>query len=130
MTGVINGAGYLPFQSTCSRSRLLWENVCFICCVVPLCCVFLDAPFNHKHTLTYHRVCNLINTTVAASGAGIAYPSGTALCFVDRCLCFFFWPLFCLSFSDLRILITTLVSSNYSFVLLVVNSISLTFLSA
>jgi hypothetical protein len=29
-------------------------------------------------------------------------------CFVDRCLSFFFWPLCCLFFFDLRILITSL----------------------
>ena len=34
------------------------------------------------------------------------------VCFVDRCLSFFFWPLCCLSFIDLRILIPPLVSSN------------------
>jgi len=26
--------------------------------------------------MTYHRVCNYINTTGATSGAGTAYPSG------------------------------------------------------
>jgi hypothetical protein len=36
------------------------------------------------------------------------------VCFVDRCLSFFFWLLCCLSFFDLRILITLLVSSNSS----------------
>ena len=35
------------------------------------------------------------------------------VCFVDRCLFFFFWPLYC-PFSDLRILIAPLVSSNSS----------------
>jgi hypothetical protein len=30
------------------------------------------------------------------------------VCFVDRCLFFFFWPLCCLFFFDLRILITSL----------------------
>ena len=35
------------------------------------------------------------------------------VCFVDRCLSFFFWPLCYLSF-DLRILITHFVSSNSS----------------
>ena len=34
-------------------------------------------------------------------------------CFVDRCLSFFFWPMCCLSF-DLRLLITTYGSSNFS----------------
>ena len=33
------------------------------------------------------------------------------ICFEDRCLSFFFWPLCCLSLIDTRILITTLVSS-------------------
>ena len=41
------------------------------------------------------------------------------VCFVDRCLSvylsFFFWPLCCLSFFDIRILITPLVPSNSSF---------------
>ena len=35
------------------------------------------------------------------------------VCFVDRCLSFFFWPLCCLLF-DIRIMITPLVSSNSS----------------
>jgi hypothetical protein len=34
------------------------------------------------------------------------------VCFVDRCLSF--WPLYCLSFFDLLILITRLVSSDSS----------------
>jgi hypothetical protein len=67
----------------------------------------------HKHLpvlssfMTYHRVCNKINTTGATSGAGTAYPSGApefisvfsgvvrvnrslvlCVCFVDRCLSF------------------------------------------
>ena len=33
------------------------------------------------------------------------------VCFVDRCLIIFFWPLCCLFFFDIRILITPLVSS-------------------
>jgi signal recognition particle GTPase len=36
-------------------------------------------------------------------------------CFVGLCLSFFFWPLCCLSFSDLWILITPLVSLNSSY---------------
>ena len=83
--------------------------------------------------MVYYRVCSMNNTTGATSGAGTAYPSGTLeftpvfsgvsaarslvscivfciLLFVP--LTFFFWPLFCLFFFDLRILITTLVSSN------------------
>ena len=56
--------------------------------------------------MTYHRVCNYINTTGVTSGAGTAYPSGVPeftpgfsgvrvtrslvlyVCFVDRCLSF------------------------------------------
>ena len=37
------------------------------------------------------------------------------VCFVDHFLSFFFWPLCCLSFFDLRIPITPLVSSNSSY---------------
>ena len=73
----------------------------------------------------------MINMTAATSGAETAYHSGTpeftpvlsrvhvtrvtlvlCVCCVGRCLSFFFWPLCCLSFFDLRILITPLVSSN------------------
>ena len=39
------------------------------------------------------------------------------VCFVDRCLSFFFWSLCCLSFFDLRILITPEVSSNSFYIL-------------
>jgi hypothetical protein len=71
--------------------------------------------------------------TDATSGTGTAYPSGApeftpvfsgfrvtrslalCVCFVDRCLSFFFWPLCCLFFFDLRILITPLVYSSSSY---------------
>ena len=71
-------------------------------------------------------------TTGATSGVRTAYPSRTpeftprflwvlvsrslvlCVCFVDRCLSFFFWPLCCLSF-HLQLLITPLVSSNSSY---------------
>ena len=36
------------------------------------------------------------------------------VCFVDRFLSFFFWSLCCLFFFDIRILITSLISSNSS----------------
>jgi general stress protein CsbA len=114
--------------------------------------------------MTYHRVCNYINTTGVTSGAGTSNSSGPpefipgfqwgllysfyslCVCFVDCflsfctfsfghyvvpsssyygfwsplwylqtlivLLSFFFWPLCCLFFFDLRILITPLVSSN------------------
>ena len=52
------------------------------------------------------------------------------VCFVDSCLYFFFWPLCCLFFFDIQILITPLVSSNSScpfvlFLLLIVLSVLL-----
>jgi hypothetical protein len=98
--------------------------------------------------MTYHRVCNYINTTGVTSGAGIVYTSGApeftlgfsrvsvtrslvlCACFVDHCLSFctfsfghyvvcssliygfwlHLWPLCCLFFFDIRILITPLIS--------------------
>ena len=83
----------------------------------------------------YTRVCNQINATGSTSGAGSVYPSRapefthsfqwsscysifTFICMFCRSLFvllyFFFWPLCCLSFFDLRILLTPLVSSNSS----------------
>ena len=77
--------------------------------------------------ITDHIVRNQSNTTGASSGEETAYLSGapefiprfvwldfwfSVQCFVDRCLSVFFWLLSCLSFVDLRILITPLVSSN------------------
>ena len=40
-------------------------------------------------------------------------------------LSFFFWPLYCLSFYDLRLLITSLVSSNFPYIIHLFPSISL-----
>ena len=51
------------------------------------------------------------------SGVRVTWSLVLYVCFVFRCLSFcpfFFWPLPCLLFFDLRILITPLVSSNYS----------------
>jgi len=45
------------------------------------------------------------------SGVCVTRSLVLCVCFVDRCLSFFVWPLCCLSF-NLRILITPLVSSN------------------
>ena len=80
--------------------------------------------------MTCYRLGSQINTTGVTSEAGTAYTSEASdftpgfsgvrvtrslvlfVCFVDRCLSFFFWPLCCLSFFDLRIMITPLVSSS------------------
>ena len=50
-------------------------------------------------------------------GTPLSYSIFTFLCSVLQiivCLSFFFWPLFCLSFFDVRFLITPLISSNIS----------------
>ena len=49
------------------------------------------------------------------SGVHVTRSLVLCVCFVDRCLffcIFFFWPLYCLYFFDMRTLITPLVSSN------------------
>ena len=77
--------------------------------------------------MTYHRVCYQINTTGVTSGVGTVYPFGAPeftidfewgscystfsfICMLCRqlfvLLYFIVWPLCCLSFFDLRILIT------------------------
>ena len=50
------------------------------------------------------------------SGVRVTRSLVLCVCFVDHCLTFFFfsWPLCCLSFFDLHILITPVVSSNSS----------------
>jgi hypothetical protein len=93
-----------------------------------------------RKVLSYNRppmslpktVAGSLKFSSATSGARTAYPtealeftpgfSGVhvtrslvlCVCFVDRCLYFFFWPLCCLFFCDIRILITPLVSSKSS----------------
>jgi hypothetical protein len=74
-----------------------------------------------------HRICNKSNTTGAICGAGTAYTYGvpefipgsligfvlldlefSVFCFVDHCLSS--WPLYCLYFIHLRLLVPPLVS--------------------
>ena len=90
---------------------------------------------NHKAVqssfMTYYRVCNKTNMPGATCGVETAYPSGAhkftlgfsgvrvvrSLIFYVvffSFLVFFFWPLHCLSFFDLELMITPLVSSNCS----------------
>jgi hypothetical protein len=54
-----------------------------------------------------------MNSPPVFSGVRVARSLVFCVCLVDRCLSFFFWPLFCLSI-DVRIMITPLVSSNSS----------------
>ena len=86
--------------------------------------------------VTYHRICNQINTTDATRGTGTFYPSGAPdltpefqwgscypifsfMCMFCRLLfvpvSFLIWPLCFLFFGDIWILITPLVSSNSSY---------------
>jgi hypothetical protein len=53
----------------------------------------------------------------AVSGVRVTRSLVLYVCFVDRCLpfcTFLLWPLCCLFFFDIRIMITPLVSSNFS----------------
>jgi hypothetical protein len=52
--------------------------------------------------------------TPGFSGVRVTRSLALCVCFVDRCLSIFVWSLCCLFFVDIRILITTLVSSNSS----------------
>ena len=85
-------------------------------------CVIIN--YGHVPFVTYHRIFYKSNTTGAINGAGL--PEFTSFWRGTCCLTFslcswplflfvvFFWPLCCLSFFfDLRILIITLVSSNF-----------------
>ena len=83
--------------------------------------------------LFYYNECNMMDAT---GRAGTSYPSGapefTPICSVVRvaqslvfCVLFSqiivyrsFWPLYCLSFFNLRLLIAPLLSSSFSFLML------------
>ena len=49
-----------------------------------------------------------LNSPPVFSGVRVTRSLVLYVCFVDRCLSFFFWPLCCLFFFDIRILITSL----------------------
>jgi hypothetical protein len=63
----------------------------------------------------------LLSSPPVFSGVRVTRSIVLCVCFVDRCLSFFFWPLCCLSF-DIQILIIPLVSSNSSCFLIVDSS--------
>jgi len=52
--------------------------------------------------------------TPTISGVHVTRSIVLCVCFVDRCLSFFFWPLCCLFFFEIWIPITPLLSSNSS----------------
>jgi hypothetical protein len=70
--------------------------------------------FRTNHSLFFH-----LNTVYLAEKEQIGFVLLDLLvlcvCVVDRCLYFSVWPLCCLFFFNLRILITPLVSSNSSY---------------
>ena len=66
-------------------------------------------PLVEQHLLTFVAP----EFTPSFSGVRVSRSLVLCVCFVDRCLSFFFWLLFCLFF-DIRILITPSVSSNSS----------------
>jgi hypothetical protein len=55
-----------------------------------------------------------LNSPLFFSGVRVTRSLVLCVCFVDHCLYFFFWPLSCLFFFDILMLITPLVSSNFS----------------
>jgi len=99
--------------------ELKWPRICSTCSkYFPVLSSFM----------TYHRVCNKINTTGTTNGAGTAYPFGApeftpsfkwVSCYsifsfmymfcrsLFVLLSFFFLPLCCLFFFGIRILITS-----------------------
>ena len=92
-------------------------DVCF--------CMFYISCLRYQHQCygchRWSRNCLLIirDTWVhqGFSGVRVTRPLVLCVCFVDRCLSFcpfFYWPLCCLFFFDLWILITHLVSSSTS----------------
>ena len=62
-------------------------------------------------SMTISKFMEHLSSPPIFSGVDITRSLILCVCFVDRCLSFFFWSLFSLSF-DSRILITPLVSSN------------------
>ena len=55
------------------------------------------------------------SSSLVFSGVCVTRSLVLCVCFVDRCLYFFFWSLCCLFFFDIQILITPLVSPSSSF---------------
>ena len=107
-----------PAKARCTRYNCMWESLSVTC---------------GRSVVFSGFVTNYINTTDATSGAGTAHPSGAPeftsgfewgfcysifsfICMFCRSLFvllyFFFWPLCCLFFFNIRILITPLVSLN------------------
>ena len=103
---VTNDHGYVPLVVNTSRSFphswLITEFVTRLTRRVPL---------------VEQELCTLPEHLNHSRGARVTRSLALCVCFVNRCLSFctfFFWPLSCLSFFDLWILLTPLVSLNSS----------------
>jgi len=71
-----------------------------------------------SHFSNIIELLNLPEFTPVFSGVRVTRSLVLCVCFVDHCLpfcTFFFWSLCCLFLFDIRILITPLVSSNFSY---------------
>jgi hypothetical protein len=104
---VTNDHGYVPLVVSTSRSfphsRCITGFVTRLTRRVPL--VEQELP-----TLPEH-----LSSPPVFSAVRVTRSLVLCVCFVDRCLYFLFWPLCCLFFFDIRILIAPLVSSNSSY---------------
>ena len=125
---LIRSNNCLPFTRTrfwcCSSFSVLWCVLfvfvqCLVCPIFPLSLgyPFLSVPsvFSNVYLFIMHNlivIFCLIEFTPCFQWSSCY--SFSVQCFGDRCLSF--WPLCCLSFFDLRILITHLVSVNSSYV--------------
>jgi hypothetical protein len=106
---VTNDHGYVPLvvntSRSCSNSRHITGFVTRLTRRVPLV---------EQELLTLPEQ---LTSPPVFSGVRVTRSLVLYVCFVDRCLSFctfFFWPLCCLFFFDIRILIAPLVSSNSS----------------
>jgi hypothetical protein len=114
-------------SKNCTVATMTWLTVMkYLCPKRPRICSTCRTHFPVLSSFaTYYRVCKKSNTTGATSGTGIAYPSGAPeftscysilsfICMFYRSLFvllyFFFWPLCCLLFFVIRILIWYLQS--------------------
>ena len=92
-------------QDKTSNQRLRMSEVDW-----PYLSYALPGPFL-IHDLSWLRYCLSTPNRATDYTIGIFYEQWIIV--GDHCLFFFYWPLYCLSFFDLRLLVTTLVSSNY-----------------
>ena len=102
---VTNDHGYVPFVENTSRSfSHSWFITGFITRLTR------RVPLVEQELLTLPEY---LSSPPVLTGVRVTRFIVLCVCFVNRCLSF--WPLCCLFFFDLRILITPLVSSNFSY---------------